>query len=181
MKHLTNHIVLIGFKHVGKSAIGKNLSEKLSVPFIDLDHAIEKSYEDHFQIKKTCREIMHEKGEPFFREFETNVLNDILQMQPCILSTGGGTPLFLDNQTTLESCFLVHVTAPKGIVYERILMSGLPAFFNPEQDLMESFNVLWDKRMTVYKQIAKITVQNNKSIEDAAHDIIKKLHLDEVK
>ena len=36
----------MGFKHVGKSVIGKNLSEKISAPFIDLDHQIELLYEN---------------------------------------------------------------------------------------------------------------------------------------
>lgn len=178
MQPLHNHIVLIGFKHVGKSAIGKNLSEKLSVPFIDLDQAIEASYENHFQTKTSCRQIMQDKGESFFRHFETDVLADILNLQPSIISLGGGTPLSLENQKMIESSLLIHITAPKGVVYERILMSGLPAFFNPKEDLLKSFNVLWETRVAVYKKIAGFTIKNNSTVQDASADIIKTLRLD---
>ena len=53
MKSLHNHIVLIGFKHVGKSIIGENLARRLNSHFIDLDHQIELLYENKFNKKYT--------------------------------------------------------------------------------------------------------------------------------
>jgi len=35
------HILLTGFKHVGKTSIGKKLAELIEKPFIDLDQKIE--------------------------------------------------------------------------------------------------------------------------------------------
>ena len=37
-------IVLIGYMGCGKSSVGKKLSQKLNVNFIDLDSVIEKKY-----------------------------------------------------------------------------------------------------------------------------------------
>ena len=37
-------IVLIGYMGCGKSSVGKKLSQKLNVKFVDLDSVIEKKY-----------------------------------------------------------------------------------------------------------------------------------------
>ena len=66
MQPLNNHIVLIGFKHTGKSVIGESLAKKLHVPFIDLDQKIEFLYENKFNKKCTCRQIMQQNGKQFF-------------------------------------------------------------------------------------------------------------------
>lgn len=180
MQPLRNRIVLIGFKHVGKSVIGKSLAKKLHVPFLDLDQKIESLYEEKFTKKCTCRQIMQQNGEKFFRFFEMKALSQIEELQPSIISLGGGTPLYADNQRIIKSCIWVHITAPRGIVFERILMSGQPAFFNPEEDLLESFNRLWDERERIYEKVRDFLIENNGSVNDAVNKITMKLHLEEL-
>lgn len=179
MQALRNHIVLIGFKHVGKSAIGKSLSEKLSVQHIDLDHALEELFENRFNRKCTCRDIMQENGEEFFRDLEKEALAQVMISKPSILSLGGGTPLYVDKQKIIKTCTIIHVTAPRGIVYERILMSGLPAFFNPEEDFLHSFNRLWDERIKIYNELQDYLIDNNGTLDDAVNEIIKMIKLKE--
>lgn len=181
MPLLRNHILLIGFKHVGKSVIGKALADKYSVRHVDLDHSMESSYEKACHEKLTCRSIMEKKGELFFRALETDTLRVTMDSAPSVISTGGGTPLFLDNQIIMQSCIIIHIKAPKDIVYERIQMTGRPAFFNPEEDLLNAFNILWEKRMAVYQKISHFSITNERSVDDAADDIIKQLNRDEAK
>lgn len=178
MQALRNHIVLIGFKHAGKSVIGKELAKKLHVPFIDLDQKIEILYENKFSKKSTCRQIMQQNGEKFFRYLEMNALSEVIDFQPSIISLGGGTPLAAENQRIIKLCIVIHITAPRGIVFERILMSGQPAFFNPEEDLLESFNRLWDEREIIYEEIKSFLIENSGSVDEAVSKIIKKLNLE---
>lgn len=177
MKMLTNHIILIGFKHVGKSVIGKNLANQLHMPFIDLDHLIESLYESEFGIKYACRQIMQAHGIDFFRNIETQALHKALSSRPAIISVGGGTPISLTNQQLLQTHFVVHVTAPRGIVFERIMVNGRPAFFNPEEDPLTSFNHFWNERETVYRKLKTISVENNASVALAVNKILHKLHM----
>ena len=178
VKAFRNHIVLIGFKHVGKSVTGKKLAEKISLPFIDLDQRIEAAYKEQFHQALNCRQIMQQKGEAFFRHLETATLTQLIDFKPSIISVGGGTPMNAENQRILKSCIIIHITAPRGIVYERILMGGLPAFFRPDEDLLESFNKLWDSRMAVYSKLMDFSITNNSSVDDAVTKIIQKLNLD---
>ena len=58
------NLVLIGMMGVGKSTIGKIISDKLKFKFIDTDHEIEKNE------KSTIKKIFDLKGEKYFREIE---------------------------------------------------------------------------------------------------------------
>ncbi|GAW90743.1 shikimate kinase [Flavobacterium psychrophilum] len=55
-------IVLVGYMASGKTEIGKLLSKKVNLPFLDIDYLIEES------LSKTVNEIFEEKGEVFFRK-----------------------------------------------------------------------------------------------------------------
>ena len=87
-------IYLIGLPGVGKTTIAKVLSERLKWQYIDLDVAIEAR--ENMQIS----EIFTLKGEPYFREKETNLLNELSEVPNLIISCGGGIVL---NNTNLEN------------------------------------------------------------------------------
>lgn len=181
MQSLCNHVILIGFKHVGKSVIGEQLAKKLHVSFVDLDKNIELLYEKKFNKKNTYRQILQTQGEVLFRQLEMQALSDVMSLGPCILSLGGGTPLCTENQRIIQSCktsVLIHVTAPRGVVFERILMSGRPAFFNSDEDLLAGFNRLWDEREKIYEKLRKFSVENDGSVDDCVKKIATKLGLD---
>jgi len=72
---------LIGFMGSGKSTIGKELSHRLDVSYIDTDTYIEKT------ARMMIKDIFREDGEAYFRELETNALKECVAD---IISTGGG-------------------------------------------------------------------------------------------
>lgn len=79
----------------GKSAIGKALSERLGVPFLDSDTEIEAAS------SMTIAEIFEEFGEDFFREKEAQVIARLLDGPPGVLSTGGGAYLRAENRQSI--------------------------------------------------------------------------------
>ncbi len=174
MKSMPNHhIILIGFKSVGKSAIGMELSARLQKPFIDLDQQMETLFEDENHEKLSCRQIMLLNGQEYFRNLESKALQDIIHLKSSIISLGGGTPLNEANQKLIQGNLIVHIVAPKSITFERIMMKGRPAFFSPNENPLETFNRLWDERKTVYEQLAIITVDNSGSIKEAVDRILQ--------
>lgn len=179
MKSLHNHIVLMGFKNTGKSIIGENLAKTLAVPFMDLDKVTELFYEKKCNEKLTCRKIMQKEGAQFFRHLETQALLHVISEKPSIISLGGGTPLSFENQRLIKPYLLVHIMAPKGIVYERIAMNGHPAFVSPEEDLFESFNRLWDERIGIYEKIKDFSILNDSTVQESIKKITQRLNLEE--
>jgi shikimate kinase len=85
-------IFLIGFMGSGKTHWGRLLSEKLKLPFFDLDSVISTTEQ------KTISAIFAENGEEFFRYKEKEVMQEIVNdHDKFTLSCGGGTPCFFNN------------------------------------------------------------------------------------
>lgn len=80
------HIFLIGFMGSGKSTIGELLSERLKLPFIDSDRAIEKAE------GKSINELFSDEGELNFREKEMKFLKELSTSDPSVVAVGGGLP-----------------------------------------------------------------------------------------
>lgn len=175
---MTEHLILIGFKHAGKTSLGENLSQRLGRPFVDLDNEILLKHAKNCSKEKTCREILNKHGEDFFRGLENTALEELLRSKkPTILALGGGTPLMEQNQKLLKDLQIVHVTAPRSVIFERIMINGKPAFFPEDEDAFDHFKKLWNKRLPVFEQLAKITVNNQSSIEVLADEVLNRLEL----
>ncbi|MCR6720897.1 MAG: shikimate kinase [Chitinophagaceae bacterium] len=85
-------IFLIGFMGSGKSFRGKQLSEKLGIPFFDLDEQIVNAE------SKSINEIFAEQGEEYFRLCEKDVMHIITESHPSfVMACGGGTPCYFNN------------------------------------------------------------------------------------
>ena len=78
------NIVLIGMMGSGKSSIGKILSKKLKLTFVDIDQKIEEF--EGLQIL----EIFKKKGENYFRKIEEKISLKFLSSENSVISLGGG-------------------------------------------------------------------------------------------
>jgi len=81
---LKKNLTLTGMMGVGKTTIGKVLSEHLSMEFLDVDTIIEK------KLNLTVQKIFEKNGEAFFREVEEEVTLQTLKDKNKIISLGGG-------------------------------------------------------------------------------------------
>ncbi|TCZ52752.1 3-dehydroquinate synthase [Roseicella aquatilis] len=75
----------------GKSSIGRRLSVRLGLPFLDADTEIEAA------AGLPITEIFSRYGEPHFRDGERRVISRLLAGPPVVLATGGGA--FVDPRT----------------------------------------------------------------------------------
>lgn len=163
-----NHIILIGFKHVGKSALGARLAESMGREFVDLDIAVEKLHTARSACNRTCREIVLEFGEPYFRALEHEALSLAMRgADPMVISLGGGTPIDERNRSLIAGHRIIHVTCDRGNVFEKIMIHGRPAILPPEEDLLSAFRRLWDEREAVYVSLAHHRIENNGSLDAA--------------
>ena len=81
---MKKNLTLTGMMGVGKTTIGKALSEHLSMEFLDVDTIIEK------KLNLTVQKIFEKNGEAFFREVEEEVTLQTLKDKNKIISLGGG-------------------------------------------------------------------------------------------
>src|SRR6202045_3088461 len=80
----TRSIVLGGMMGPGKSPIGRRLSARLRLPFLDADTEIEAA------AGMSIPDIFETRGEPQFRDGEARVIARLLDSGPAVLATGGG-------------------------------------------------------------------------------------------
>ena len=58
----------------GKSSIGKNLAEKTSARFIDVDEYIQHKY------NSTISQIFENEGEDYFRQIEAKTFSEVINI-----------------------------------------------------------------------------------------------------
>lgn len=82
---MLKNIVLIGPSGIGKSTIGKYISNEMNnFRNIDTDELIER------KTKMSIQDIFNSYGEPYFRHIEKSIVKSIQYEKNCVIATGGG-------------------------------------------------------------------------------------------
>ena len=164
-------IVLLGYMASGKSTIGREISKKLDMKFIDLDDYISK------REKRSISEIFKVEGEIYFRKIESSYLGEILNSKDSfILSLGGGTPCYSNNMELIlnSEASSIYIKADIKTLASRLTAekNKRPLVADLEDDKLIEFVAkhLFERRF-FYEQ-ASITVNSeNKSIEEIITEI----------
>jgi shikimate kinase len=108
-------VYIIGFMGAGKTTVGRELARKLETPFFDLDEMVEAA--EGMSIK----EIFADKGEPYFRKRERDLLTSTRYVEHAVVATGGGTFTFEENIQFIKSEGIsVYLSAPFAVLRTRI-------------------------------------------------------------
>ena len=166
-------LFIIGYMGAGKTTVGKELSELLKQPFIDLDHEIE-TLEG-----KSVTDIFIDKGEEYFRELEANSLRDITRNQSSfIMATGGGTPCYHQNiEWMLESGKVVWLMASVKTILDRIENTGTRPLLTGQSssDIRKFMHQQLKYRRPFYRK-AHYAVRANGSAKSIAIRVVKVSH-----
>src|SRR4051794_33241098 len=108
-------VVLVGMMGAGKSTIGRRLSARLRLPFLDADTEIEAA------AGMSISDIFENHGERHFRNGEARVIARLLDAGPAVLATGGGA--FMREETRCrirDKAVSVWLKADADIILRRI-------------------------------------------------------------
>ena len=141
-------IFLIGMPGSGKTTLGKQLAEKLSLPFVDLDHEIESTE------RKSIADIFQENGEDYFRKIESDLLKAwATKTDHFVMSTGGGAPCFYDGINVInENGVSIFLNVPVPTLVERTLSRTHRPLLQSDsrEDLERRLQYLYQNRRAVY-------------------------------
>jgi shikimate kinase len=109
-------VVLVGMMGAGKSTIGRRLSARLRLRFLDADNEIEMAHAG-----MTIPEIFSAYGEPYFRDGEARVIARLLEGGPAVLATGGGAFMREETRDRIrEKAISIWLKADADIIMKRV-------------------------------------------------------------
>ena len=157
-------IFLIGFMGSGKTYWGRKLSEKLRLPFFDLDEQIETSE------AKKISQIFADEGEEYFRLLEKDTLHIITESHDSfIMATGGGTPCYFNNIEFMNKAGIsVWINTPVDLLHERLLKdkNERPLIKDLNDAQLRSFIIKkFSDRKIYYEQAEMVVEETDKNLE----------------
>jgi shikimate kinase len=112
----TRSVVLVGMMGAGKSTIGRRLSLRLRLPFVDADTEIEVAHAG-----MTVPEIFARYGEPYFRDGEARVIARLLDNGPGVVATGGGAFMREETRNRIrDKAVSIWLKADADIIMRRV-------------------------------------------------------------
>lgn len=164
-------IFLIGMMGAGKTSSGKVLAELLKWDFIDLDEEIER------RCGVSIPQIFEKEGETGFRKRETQLVEEYLHHQFCVVSTGGGIVTREENRRLLGAApeaAIVYISVSPQVSYERTHGSSRPLLQteNPLKKISDLISV----RRPLYEMVMTHQVDSDgKRPHNLAQEILKVL------
>jgi shikimate kinase len=148
----------------GKTHWGKQLSEKLRMPFFDLDNLIEE------REGKSITDIFAEMGEEYFRMLEKDVLYMITENHPTfVMACGGGAPCFFNNIDYMKKRgTTVWINCSTDCLYTRLVKEKekRPLIKSLPNDELKSFIIKkYSDRKIFYQQADVILAEDDVNLE----------------
>ncbi len=162
------NIVLTGFMGTGKSTVGRLLSRRLGLKFVDIDELIEA------EAGMTISEIFGTKGEAAFREMESVMVKRLAAGEfgdGLVVSTGGGVVMRSENREVLKWWgTLVCLNASVDEILRRVgERTDRPLLARP--DRRDAITSLLKERKGAYRDCDIEIDTTGKSIDDVAASI----------
>lgn len=146
---LTQPVFLVGFMGAGKTSVSRKLARSAGIIAIDMDAYIER------RCDMKVRKIFEEIGEPGFRAIETEVLRELANGEPRLVSCGGGVVVTPENREILRAHgYVVHLKVMADEAASRISDTSTRPLFGD----IENARRVEESRMPLYEEVADITI-----------------------
>ncbi len=167
-KNKARRICLIGLRGAGKSSLGRLLSEKLGLEFIELNNLIEQ------QSGMAVSEVMALYGQEGYRRLERQAVEAIAEgSDAVVLAVGGG--IVSEPETfayLLRSFHTVWLKASPEEHMQRVRQQGdeRPMAGNPKA--MEELKSILTSRTTLYSRADTMVDTSGRTIEQSLGDLM---------
>ena len=161
-------MILIGYMGCGKSTVGRKLAEVSDRAFLDTDAWIEEKEE------VTISEIFAKKGEPYFRDLETECLKELIEtgQKGKVISVGGGLPVREENQKLLKELgTVIYLKARPDTVYERLKGDTTRPLLQTENPLQRIWEMMAAREEKYQAAAHKVIDVDGKNISEIIHEI----------
>jgi shikimate kinase len=164
------HVVLIGYRGTGKTAVGKRLADRLRLPFYDTDELIER------EAGKSIRDMVAEKGWAYFRMRESEIIRKLALLQRGVVASGGGAVMDEGNCAILKKHgLLIWLTADAFTTVRRMINDAKsearrPSFFH--EDIFRETEDVLKERIPIYRGLADFSLNTtDKNIDEIVNAV----------
>lgn len=136
------HLILFGFKGVGKSFVGQILSKALQRPLLDTDQLLLEKFS-----KQSIAELYSILGEEEFRKREQLLIFNLELTTPSIIALGGGAVILPDTVLYLKTLGkMIYLKASFSTIIQR---KKTLSFVRS----LEEHKALYEERYKIYEAI----------------------------
>ena len=149
---------LVGMPGSGKSTVGRHLSRRLGLPFVDMDQRLEQ------QLGCSIRSYFEQHGEAAFRDHEAALLAQLAdQPGDMVLSTGGGAVLRAENRAALRGGFshVMYLRASADDIFKRLRHDRTRPLLQVA-DPLERLRELYRTRDPLYREAAHYIIETGR-------------------
>jgi XRE family transcriptional regulator, aerobic/anaerobic benzoate catabolism transcriptional regulator len=154
-------VALIGLRGAGKSTLGSQLATERHVPFIELDHEIEKD------TGMPLTEIFSLYGQSGYRSIEKRTLERVVRAgDRAIISVGGG--IVSEKETydyLLAHCYTIWIKAQPEEHMSRVIAQGDFRAMAGSDRAMEDLRSILESREPLYRKADTSVDTSNESVD----------------
>jgi XRE family transcriptional regulator, aerobic/anaerobic benzoate catabolism transcriptional regulator len=158
-----DRIALIGLRGAGKSTLGARLASDMSVPFIELDHEIEKD------TGMPLAEIFSLYGQSGYRAIERRTLERVTRDQTrAVFSIGGG--VVSEKETydyLLANCYTVWIKAQPEEHMSRVIAQGDFRAMAGNDRAMDDLRRILEDREPLYRKADMVLDTSGDAVEES--------------
>lgn len=153
---IPSNIFLVGPMGVGKTTIGKQLSEKLHLTFRDSDQEVEEATGASIPL------IFEVEGEAGFRKRECGAVAKLTREHNVVLATGGGAVLNEENRQCLkQNGYVIYLHASVDDLLERTAFCTHRPLLKTENP-RERLEQILATRESLYKEVADAVIRTGR-------------------
>lgn len=162
------HLFLVGFMGTGKTTCGKIAHTLLNLNYIQTDEAIEDTYQT------TLGHLFKQHGEPYFRNLEYTLIQQLRAHPPTLVDCGGG---LITNLQTLKLVqkkgVIIALTATTQTICNRLEKDGKhrPLLETKTTSFLTTIKKLQQEREYFYNQADARIRTDFLTPQEVAHQI----------
>ncbi|MFO7727866.1 MAG: shikimate kinase [Desulfonatronovibrio sp.] len=149
-------IYLVGFRASGKTTLGKHISSRYGLRFLDTDDRIQK------QAGMSIESMVALHGWDYFRDMEEKIFADTTILKTAVVATGGGVILRQTNRDILkkDKYLTVYLKADPDLVLSRLNADPHPGQRPPlsRHSLQEEIVSTLAHRDPLYRECADLVL-----------------------
>ena len=154
-KFKKKNICIMGLMGSGKSLIGKDLSKYLNLKYYDTDKEIE------LKTNKSINTIFEEEGELYFRKIEEKICIELLTLNNCVISLGGGSIINKRIRKTIkQNSYSIYLQVKLNQLLHRLESSKKRPLLNYKLNKIKILEKLYNERRKFYEN-ADLIVNND--------------------